>query len=967
MIRIAALWMAFGLAGVEAGRGEVYSVVELSFTGPSLGTSSTPAKDVDFWVRFRHESGSPEYKIHGYWDGDGAGGASGNVFKVRFCPTKTGRWDLLEVYSNRAELLNEKEGDFVTATASTRKGFWIKDSSSPGQRWYKRSDGSHAYIFGNTHYSFLSERHDTGATGSTIAADVNANAAYFNKLRFSIHGDRYPHPTERPFLDNAGAGTENGDYSHRPNPVWWHRRVDTAVKTAFGKDLIADLILAGPDSVNARATLRASANGGDNKPYLKYIAARYGSYPNVWLCFCNEYDIKTPLYSNAQVIAAGQALRGFLPYPVPLSIHAAPNDWDSGLNSSPAWHDHYILQSKIKDLSDASDNMSANHPRAGGNAPGINDELGYQGAGDGFTEGDILEGHLGAFLGGGYGSTGEKYGSKLGQYFWGDFDAAVHTAADNLLWLRQRIDANVAFWNLAPTSVASSIFGNTDAGYRVLQESGNEIVLGTDVARAGVTATLPAGTWQVKGFDVIAKSETLLSSTASGTYVFNAPASRANFFHFKKTGSGGGGGGATLDVPCEADTYVYQSFPATNYGTAAEIAVGGGTTTRAAFLRFNVSGLPAGATVTEARLILVCNGNSTATGGTIRRYAPAVAQWSETQPTWNSPLAGADASGDLSSLGPVSAGGTYAFTNLGVTGNGRVTFVIRSTAQDGAQYRSREFATASQRPILRLTHTGASSGFTVTIDQVSTGKAYAVSTAQLGAVYYIDRSYTITSLSAALNGGKLIRAANDDKNVTTANHLTFTASGPATVYVGYDKRATTLPSWLSDGTWPAVGETLAVTDAGASPMRVYARSIPAGPLTLGGNGGAGALTHYVVVVKAASSPAASFAAATPDTWTHEGDADGDGLSDAFEIAQPTDPMSADTDGDGLPDEAELGADGKTLWEAQEAGSTPVVPTGGPGGGACGATGLELLLLLAWRRLSATRGRRAAVRPPERRS
>src|SRR5262245_59950979 len=81
--------------GAEAGRGGVYSVVEIAFRGPAQGPKDVPARDVDFWVRFRHESGAPEYKVHGFWAGDGKGRATGDVFKVRFCPTKPGRWDLV--------------------------------------------------------------------------------------------------------------------------------------------------------------------------------------------------------------------------------------------------------------------------------------------------------------------------------------------------------------------------------------------------------------------------------------------------------------------------------------------------------------------------------------------------------------------------------------------------------------------------------------------------------------------------------------------------------------------------------------------------------------------------------------------------------------------------------------------------------------------------------------------------------
>src|SRR5262245_18672582 len=70
-------------AAEELGRGEVYATTELSFRGPRMGPADTPARDVEFWVRFRHESGQPEYRVHGFWDGDGRGKPQGDVFKVR--------------------------------------------------------------------------------------------------------------------------------------------------------------------------------------------------------------------------------------------------------------------------------------------------------------------------------------------------------------------------------------------------------------------------------------------------------------------------------------------------------------------------------------------------------------------------------------------------------------------------------------------------------------------------------------------------------------------------------------------------------------------------------------------------------------------------------------------------------------------------------------------------------------------
>jgi arylsulfatase A-like enzyme len=466
-------------------------------------------------------------------------------FRIRFCPTRRGQWDIIAVRSNVGELEGQHVGDHVTAMPSGHHGFWIADEQSAGRRWYRRSDGSHQYVFGNTHYSFLSGMRDTGPSGNDIAADLAANAEYFRKVRFSLCSDRYPHPTEKPFLDDAGRPTDDGDYSHRPNPRWFRERVDHAVQSACSHDLIADLILAGPDTEDSRATLRAGANGGDATPYLRYVAARYGSYPNVWLCLCNEYDIKEPSWQPDDMARFGESIRRFLPYPVPLSVHASqhpergarkPEDpaWSRAFDALPAWNDHQILQRKLRSLGPSADVISrawqfpGSPPRL---RPTINDELSYQGEGDRHSEGDTIESHLGAFLGGGYASTGEKRGNKLGHYFWGAFDPGEHTAARSLGWLRSQIDEHITFWEMAPDS---AIFPGLDPDFRAMAWPGHEYVLGTNRA-AEVVAQLPAGAWTVRQFDVIAREMQILTKAASGRFTLRTPDSRAVLYHFRAT------------------------------------------------------------------------------------------------------------------------------------------------------------------------------------------------------------------------------------------------------------------------------------------------------------------------------------------------------------------------------------------------------------------------------------------------
>ena len=521
---------------------ELYAVHEIAFEGPQYGPQDAPTVDVEFITEWRHESGWPRYEIHGFWDGDGAGGTTGKVFKVRFCPTQVGKWTLVKTRSNKSELNGQKEGYTIICQPSTHPGFWLVDENSAGQRWYRRSDGSHPYVIGNTMYSFLSEYRHDGPNQSDVTSDVKGNAGYFKKIRFAITGDRYPHPTVKPFLNNQGKPTDNGNFSHRPNPAWFRQRVDVAVQTAFEQDLIADLILNGPDTRDSRSVLVAKENGGDCTPILKYIAARYGSLPNVWICLANEWDIKRPKFTAREIATIGLQIKTFLAYPIPLSVHAAPTDWKIQLNTLIPWNDHVILQHKIKSLPTSADFIEKNYWIGGANKPVINDELAYEGRGDHWTEPDVIEAHLGAFLGGGYGTTGFKHPvSKQGHYFTGAFNPAEHTSADNLAWLREKIEANITFWKMQPVvdlhytgnTLSISIFRHIDADFRAMEWKNHEYVLGTNKTHTGIEARLPAGKWQIKCFDVISKTEKLLSPEASGDFTFDAPDSRATFFLFK--------------------------------------------------------------------------------------------------------------------------------------------------------------------------------------------------------------------------------------------------------------------------------------------------------------------------------------------------------------------------------------------------------------------------------------------------
>lgn len=524
--------------GFAQERVKLYDVFELTLQGKNYKIIDSPVRDIQLITTWQHESGSPAVQIHGFYDGDGEGNPEGDVFKVRFCPTKTGMWTLKNVQSNDTRLNGQKQGKQVEAIISGLKGFWEVDIQSPGARWYKRSDGSHQYIIGNTLYSFLSETYKDQPTGGDIKTDVERNAQYFKKIRFSLTGDIFSHPTEKPFLDENGYPTDNGDYSYRPNPKWFLERVDLAVKTSFDYDLIADLILNGPDSETGRSMLTSEKNNGDYTPWLRYIAARYGSYPNVWICLCNEYDIRSPRFIPEKMKEVGITMKELLPYHTPLSVHGRSGNWNDGANGD--WCDHIIIQKKLKKLKPAAEMNKTNY-FIGGGKPVINDELAYEGEGDGWVEPDVIEAILGAFAGGGYGSAGYKTASKEGHYFSGNFKAKEHTSADNLKWFRNIVDNKINFWKMQPIDCKTSvegvqycgIFYNIDPQFCSMEREGQAYLLFTNKSMTDMEARLPQGKYSISIYDLIGKKVTHHKKVVSGNVMFSSPDSRACLIQVK--------------------------------------------------------------------------------------------------------------------------------------------------------------------------------------------------------------------------------------------------------------------------------------------------------------------------------------------------------------------------------------------------------------------------------------------------
>jgi len=144
-----------------------------------------------------------------------------------------------------------------------------------------------------------------------------------------------------------------------------------------------------------------------------------------------------------------------------------------------------------------------------------------------------------------------------------------------------------------------------------------------------------------------------------------------------------------------ADTYVDESNPDSNFGSADTLLVDNDPATYKTYLRFAVSGIEG--EVLSARLELYC----TDPGDPGQIVTSSDTSWSEDGPTWNNPLVedGSTAGSlDASTTGWVSADVTPA-----VTGDGPLTLIIRPTGGGGADFHSRE---NSNPPRLVVSYSG---------------------------------------------------------------------------------------------------------------------------------------------------------------------------------------------------------------------------------------------------------------------
>ena len=223
--------------------------VTLTLAGPQadeLSNAPNPFVDYRMTVTFAHESGSPTYRVPGYFAGDGdaanSSATSGNKWRAHLAPDKAGRWTYrISFVSGKAIALTAAQAGQAVAPFDGRTGTFqvgATDKKSPDFRARGRLQyaGKHYLQFAGSSDYFLKLGADSP---ETLLAYADFDGTVARKPQVPLH-------TFTPHVADWQTG----------NPTW---------KGDKGKGLIGAVNYLASKGVNSISFLPYNAGGdGDN-------------------------------------------------------------------------------------------------------------------------------------------------------------------------------------------------------------------------------------------------------------------------------------------------------------------------------------------------------------------------------------------------------------------------------------------------------------------------------------------------------------------------------------------------------------------------------------------------------------------------------------------------------------------------------------------------------------------------------
>jgi uncharacterized protein DUF5060/beta-lactamase family protein/collagenase-like protein with putative collagen-binding domain len=348
-------------APVISGDRTKWQPLQLDFSGPTAKASDlapNPFLDYAMLVRFTGPSGR-EYRVPGFFDGDGRGGLTGDVWRVIFSPDEVGTWRYHASFRQGEGVAVRNEADAGTSAffdgASGEIGVGAVDASAEGfTRWgrleyvgahyLKFRDGGYwlkggtdspedflAYSgFANTpkarhHYAAHVRDWQDGDSdwgdgeGKGIIGALNylseqaVNSIYF--LPMNIGGDGknvYPYLGR---IKSSGSSENDNTHFDLAKLQQW----GVVFEHAQRKGIMLHVVLNEAEAMNKRE-LDNGELGVERKLFYRELSARFSHLPALQWNISEEYNLNLDLGVD-RVKAFAQYISDTDPYHHPITVH----------------------------------------------------------------------------------------------------------------------------------------------------------------------------------------------------------------------------------------------------------------------------------------------------------------------------------------------------------------------------------------------------------------------------------------------------------------------------------------------------------------------------------------------------------------------------------------------------------------------------------------------------------------------
>ena len=295
---------------------EQWSTYEISLVSEKMHPDAYT--QIDIWAVFKNEKGDSLVRP-AFWDGE-------NNWKIRFAPTDSNSvWNWKTFASVDDKGLAGQTGSFrsipYTGGNKLLKHGLLK--ISPGKRNVVHADGKPFLVVGDTPWSIP---YRATVTQVEEYAENRRQKGFNTALLISMQPDIFAEgPEERNTVlgfDRAFEDSKDG-HMNKLKPDYF-QTLDTLIGILTDHELVPVFApLAHGYGWKGRTALGSQADPGEYARYCKYLVARYGSNPAMWLISLDNNGF------SPGVKPAGETIEQWDCYRQPVGLHYSP--WDNFL------------------------------------------------------------------------------------------------------------------------------------------------------------------------------------------------------------------------------------------------------------------------------------------------------------------------------------------------------------------------------------------------------------------------------------------------------------------------------------------------------------------------------------------------------------------------------------------------------------------------------------------------------------